>query len=277
MNTDLFCLDSPNGKIRGNFSEAKNSNTMVLMCCGLNGFYHFGMFPTIQEYLNKSGISSITFSYSHCGISDEGDYFDDLERYEKNCRKLEKEDIQFMLKKIAVNQFGKFSRVILFAHSIAGIPASFAFENMQRTIPQLKALHLLCSMKTLAVRTENVMNEWKENGVYFRENGRTKQQLPQGKSFLQETLEASTTWNLETCLKKINLPIFVAHSVEDEAVLFECGETIFSWIKEKNELNQFLRIENANHTLNTSHLGNRDSEELQSYLNQLVAWIENVK
>nr|WP_294858113.1 alpha/beta hydrolase [uncultured Fluviicola sp.] len=275
METELFQIESPNGKIRGNFVSCGMDSPIVLMACGHNGFYHFGMFPTIQVAFAKEGISSVTFNYTHCGISDDGDFFDDLESYKANCRRLEVEDLAFMAKEIEINPiFHNPRQLFLFGHSMGGFSAMFAAQAIQKSRIELSGIILLNSMRTLNVRTPEIMEEWKANGVYFRSNMRTKQDLPQGPEFLAETLASDTTWNMQEVVEKLTIPCFVAHAVDDESVPFEHGRTIFSWVYKNNSQNAFLPIPNAGHTLNTTHPMKRNSEELQFFCGQVIDWMK---
>lgn len=277
MENNLFQIASPNGTIRGNFTSCGADSPIVLLACGHNGFYHFGMFPTIQSIFAENGISSVAFNYTHCGISGDGDYFDDLESYRNNCRRLEVEDLTFMAKQLSENTlFHKPKHLFLLGHSMGGFSAAFASQAIQDAGIKLDGIILLNSMRTLDVRTPEIMEEWKANGVYFRSNMRTKQELPQGPEFLAETLASDTTWNMQRIVEKWTIPCFVAHAVDDEFVPFEHGRTIFSWVYKNNSHNVFLPIPQAGHTLNTTHPMKRDSEELRFFCEQVVDWIKNL-
>lgn len=276
MQTKLFQFDSPNGAIRGKLTDCGNNGSWVLMACGHNGFYHFGMFPTIQEYLASEGISSVAFNYTHCGISDDGDYFNDLESYKANCRRLEVEDLSFVAEKMMSGAWiGKPEQLFLFGHSMGGFSAAFASSEIQKKGIAVSGMILLNSLRTLNTRTPEIMEEWTKNGVYFRPNMRTKQELPQGPEFLAETLASDAEWDMQPVIEKLEIPCFVAHAVDDEAVPFEHGRTIFSWVYKNNLKNAFLPIPNAGHTLNTTHPMKRESEELTFFCQQVVDWIRS--
>jgi uncharacterized protein len=275
MKESKFLLRSPNGDIRGNFLQISETAPCVLLCCGHNGFYHFGFFPSLQQTLAKYHISSVAFNYTHCGITDDGDVFNDLEAYERNCRQLESEDIYFMACELkAGGYFGEPEKVILLAHSMGGVSATFAMKNYLNDSPHIDAMVLLCAMKTLDLRTNEIMNEWMEKGVFYRTNSRTNQELPQGAHFLDETLLSNTTWNVQAAIETIEKPILIAHSDKDESVPFEHGEALFDWVRTQNTANVFLTIPDANHTLNTSHIGERDSKAVQFFAYHLVEWLD---
>jgi pimeloyl-ACP methyl ester carboxylesterase len=275
--TKLFQIESPNGTMRGNFVSCGADSPIVLMACGHNGFYHFGMFPTILKIFAENGISSLAFNYTHCGISDDGDYFNDLDKYKANCRRLEVEDLTFMAKEITTNSlFHKPKQFFLLGHSMGGFSAMFATQSIQKSGIELTGIILLNSLRTLNTKPLEIMEEWEANGVYLRPNMRTKQDLPQGPEFLAETLASDTTWNMQKVTEASKIPCFVAHAVNDEAVPFEHGRTIFSWVYKNNLKNAFLPIPHAGHTLNTTHPMKRSSPELQFFCDQVVDWIKTL-
>ncbi len=278
MNTPVFFqFNSPNGLIKGTKITVESSDLLVVLAAGHNGFYHYGMFPTLQESFAINGISSVAFNYSHCGISYDGSTFEDLERYEKNCRRLEKEDICSVVEWIHADEsFRKSLKICLLAHSMGGISAAFATHYLQSKDHLINGLILLCSMKTLNVRSLEIMKEWNEKGVYWRLNPRTNQMLPQGAEFLAETLASESTWNMERICKELETPVFVAHSQQDEAVPFDHGESIYRWLKSNHPLNEFYPISNAGHTLNTVHPTNRNSDELQLFIEKAVDWLKTI-
>jgi len=275
MESKIFEIESPNGTLRGNIRELPGAPLVVLLC-GHNGFYHFAFFPTVQQHLIENGYSSVAFNYSHCGISGHGDHFDDLDNYEKNCRRLEVEDSLFLVSSLDKILQQKPSHLFLLGHSMGGFNTGFVANKLVSSGISVNGLIFLNALKTLDVRTKEIMEEWQTNGVYYRNNGRTHQDLPQGREFLEETLAAHDKWNLEKTMGHLMMPILVVHGSADEAVPFEHGLNIFSWIDDNNDHNTFIAIENGTHTLNTSHTGNRESEQLDEFCGVLVGWMDKV-
>lgn len=272
MKEKLFTLNAPNGPLRGKIMVIEDT-PMVVLLHGHNGFYHFAFFPTLQMYLAENGFSSISFNYSHNGISGDGDYFDELDKYAQNCRRLEIEDSLFLLQNISQLANYQPRHTLILGHSMGGFNAGFVGRRALEAGMDISGIVFLNALQRLDIRTAEVMEEWQKNGVYYRMNGRTNQDLPQGPNFLAETLAAQTTWNLNSVLEALKIPVLVVHAKDDESVPFSHGETIFNLVKENNTKNRFLAIENATHTLNTSHTGNRDSEELQVFLEAFIKWI----
>ena len=68
------------------------------------------MFPYLQETLAINKISSYSFNFSHGGIKGDADYFEDLVGYEKNCMRLEVEDVMCVLHNLHSGKFEKHDR-----------------------------------------------------------------------------------------------------------------------------------------------------------------------
>src|SRR5205814_7564734 len=99
---------------------------------------------------------------------------------------------------------------------------------------KIDGLILVSSVNTLRFWPPEMIKEWTTNGVYFKKNNRTKQELPQGFEFLQEVMKSETIWNVEREIKSLIIPIIIIHGENDEAVPLEHGRSLYRWIKETN-------------------------------------------
>lgn len=264
---------TPNGTIDGVYIDAGTGTPLVIIANGHNGFFNYGMFPYIRKSLLEAGISAIGFNYTHSGIIGDADVFEDLERYGKNCRRLETEDLLFVLEKAAKAPFDRHPEKYILAHSMGGIATTFAAEKaLERNVP-LHGLILLCCLSTLNVRPPEVIDNWKKNGVWYIRNNRTQQDLPQGKEYLEETLAAEGKWNLEPVLRKLPLPVLVAHSGHDESVPLRHGEALYSWCEGNHPRTAFFVVPNGSHTLNTKHPFDGPTPQLEAFLEKAKQWI----
>jgi len=271
MEKGKLIFSHKNGTIEGVYLNAKGISPLVIIINGHNGFYNYGMFPYIQQKLFENGISSYSFNFSHGGIIGEADFFEDLEKYERNCMRLETEDLLSILHNL--KDFKTHSKVFLFAHSLGGVPAIFgAMQAIEEKI-KIAGIILVSTVKTLNFWPPEMLKEWATSGVYFKKNNRTKQELPQGFEFLQEVLKSDKIWNVKQAIQLLNIPIFLIHGENDEAVPIEHAETLFSWIKESNPDARLHIIPNATHTFNTRHPFEKTSNELEKLIKISVKWI----
>lgn len=272
MNYRKINLHCSNISIDGLYFDSGYNSPLVIIINGHNGFYNYGMFPYIQQRLLDKRISSYSFNFSHGGVIGESDVFEELDKYEKNCIRLEVEDVLCVLKNVT-DYFKKHSRVFLLSHSLGGIPAIFAARQATGEKIGIDGIVLLNSVKTLNFWPNEMIEEWKSKGVYHKKNNRTKQDLPLGKEFLEEILHCDERWNVEKEIKLLTLPIMIIHGENDEAVPVEHGRSLFDWIKTVNSNASLKIIPGATHTFNTSHPFEGPSPQLDEMINIVSDWI----
>lgn len=273
MEKEKILFKYKNGTIEGIYINAGNASSLVIIINGHNGFYNYGMFPYIQQKFFKNDISSYSFNFSHGGVSGDADYFEDLEKYERNCMRLETEDLLCILHNL--NKFKNFSKLFLLAHSLGGVPTIFGTKKAIEEKIRINGIILISTVKTLNFWPPEMIKEWASAGVYYKKNNRTKQELPQGFEFLQEILKSDKEWNIKPVIQSINIPILIIHGANDEAVPFEHGETLFSWLKDSKAKSRIQIIPGATHTFNTKHPFEKSSHELEELIKTIVGWIYN--
>jgi pimeloyl-ACP methyl ester carboxylesterase len=265
-----------NGTVEGIYCNAGNSSPLVIIVNGHNGFYNYGMFPYIQQMLFENEISSYSFNFSHGGIVGDDDHFRDLEKYEKNCMRLETEDLLCVLHNLHSGEFGKHAKLILLAHSLGGVPAIFGAKKAGELHITIDGIILASAVKTLNFWPAEMIREWALAGVFYKKNNRTKQELPQGFEFLQEVLKSDTVWNVEQSIRSLQVPVLIIHGENDEAIPIEHAHSLFAWIKQPNPKAEFKIIPNATHTFNSKHPFDGASAELKELVNTIVTWIKRI-
>lgn len=276
MNPKKISIEHVNGTVDGMYITAGPGSPLVIIVNGHNGFYNYGMFPYIQESFYKKNISSYSFNFSHSGVQGDADYFEDLEKYEANCMRLETEDLLSILRQLSSGNFDAHTKIILFAHSLGGVPAIFGAKKAAEEKMNIDGLILLSTVKTLYFWPADMMKEWAANGVYYKKNNRTKQELPQGFEFLQEVMKSETEWNVEGTIRSLQIPILIIHGDNDESVPVEHGEALYGWVKDTNPSAALKIISGATHTFNTKHPFEGASAEVNELINNAVGWLNNI-
>lgn len=274
MSTTTVKWNYKNGLLEGLYQNAGAGTPLVIIANGHNGFYRYGMFPYIQEQLFNNGISSFSFNYSHGGIEGGNDVFTRLDLYEKNCIRLEKEDIISVLKNVRAGELGLHGPVFIFTHSLGGAPTVFAAKETAGTECAADGILLVSAVSQLNFWPQTIIEQWKQTGVYMMRNNRTKQDLPQGPEFLAEILAANGDWNVEQAVKGLMLPVCVLHAANDEAVPILHGENLFRWCRNNNPASYFESIPGAGHTFNTRHPFAGPTPELEQLITAAVKWIK---
>lgn len=276
MNLKEISLIHENGVVDGIYLSTGANSPLVIIINGHNGFYNYGMFPYLQQSLAQHNISSYSFNFSHGGIKGDTDYFEDLGKYEKNCMRLEVEDVMCVLHNLHSGKFEKQDKFFLLAHSLGGVPAIFSAKKAQDENIVINGIILVSTVKQLNFWPDEMINEWKQNKVCYKKNNRTKQLLPQGEEFLNEVLQSDSEWNVENEIKKLSQPILILHGENDEAIPEVHGRKLFEWIRLINK-NSFLKIiPGATHTYNTKHPFEGTTPQLEEMINDIVTFIHPV-
>ena len=272
MKTKLISFILKHGKINGVLKEVKDSDYMVIITNGFNGFYNYGMFPYIQNTLAENGISNISYNFSHGGVIGDADFFLDLNKYRKNCMRLEMLDLIGVTNKI-VKMYPR-AKLINLAHSMGGVPTIFGTNKLQEKGVEISGVILISTINTLKIWPKNMMNKWVEEGVYYLENNRTKQKLPLGREFLNEVINSDIDWNLIKEISKIKSDVLLLHGEKDETVPPEHSEMLHNARKAVGLKSKLSLIGNAGHTFNTTHPFKDSSIELDKMLSTCINWIK---
>lgn len=275
MQKQKLSFSHKEGKVEGIYLDAGKNSPLVVIVNGHNGFYNYGMFPYIQQQLQANGISSYSFNFSHGGVKGDGDYFEDLFNYEQNCMRLETEDLLAVLESGA-GMIRSHNKKILFAHSLGGVPTIFGAKKAMERHLKIDGMILVSTVKTLNFWSAETLKEWATNGVVFKKNNRTQQELPQGFEFLQEVLASETTWNVERAMRSLDLPILIIHGEKDESVSPEHGQSLYDFIKDTNSKASFQLIPEATHTFNTKHPFTGPSPQVDKLIEITTAWINKL-
>ncbi len=147
MNKKKVLLSHEQGIVEGIYMNAGSSSPLVIIINGHNGFYNYGMFPYLQESLFLNNISSYSFNFSHGGIKGDADYFEDLVNYEKNCMRLEVEDVMCVLHNLYSGKFEDHAGLFLLAHSLGGVPLIFSAKKAQDENIYISGIILVSTVK----------------------------------------------------------------------------------------------------------------------------------
>jgi len=275
MNKKEVSFTYDNGTVDGIYWNAGTTSPLVIVINGHNGFYNYGMFPYLQEALAINSVSSYSFNFTHGGIKGGGDYFEDLTGYQKNCMRLETEDVMNVLHNLG-QKFDKHSGLILLAHSLGGVPLIFAAKKAQDENIVIDGIVLVSSVKQLNFWPAEMIAEWTQNKVYYKKNNRTKQLLPQGEEFLNEVLQSDSKWNVKNEITRLKAPILVVHGENDEAVPVDHGRSLFEWVQELNNKSLLRIIPGATHTYNTKHPFEGTTGQLEEMIGSIVMFIESI-
>ena len=107
-------------------------------------------------------------------------------------------------------------------------------------------------------------NKWKNEGVIYAENSRTKQFMPHFFQLFEDFKKNESRLNIKSAVENLEIPYLVIHGSNDTSVLPIEGEKLFSW----NQKNKIERIEGSDHVFFSKHPW--DSDKLPEDLNKVV-------
>lgn len=220
------------------------NNKLVVFIHGYMGYKDWGCWNLVQDYFTENNFGFLKYNVSHNGGTIENPIdFDDLEAFRHNSYAKECEDLEAILD-IATETFENQPSIYLIGHSRGGGIALLQSNNTK--IKKIASWAGICTIKDRFPKGEKLA-EWKKSGVYFHENGRTKQQMPHDYSQYESFLENEDKLDIEASCKSSIIPTIVIHGDEDTSVRINEGEQICSWLNQ-----ELVTISNANHTFGAS-------------------------
>ncbi len=234
------------------YKENNQPKQIVIFCHGYKGYKDWGAWNLVAENFAENNIFFVKMSFSHNGGTvDQPIDFPDLEAFGNNNFTIELDDIDtvinWVLKNPSIQKEIDPMRITLIGHSRGGGTALIkAGEDIRITkVITWAGISDFGSRFT----NEEQINAWKKNGVVYIENGRTKQQMPHYFQFYLNYKENESRLSIQNAVKNLKIPYLIIHGSEDETVTLKEAKNLLSW----NSNNQFVVVENANHSFGSKH------------------------
>lgn len=227
----------------------EKASQIIIFSHGFKGFKDWGSFDFIAEYFKKKGIAFLKFNFSFNGTTTEDLLnFSDLEAFGNNNYSTELDDLGLVIDWVAKNLSEKVdtSELCLMGHSRGGgisILKSAEYARVKKVVSWASVADF---SKRLPSDTKGL---WKERGVAFVYNGRTKQQMPIYYQFKEDYFQNKERLDIPRAAKLIKQKVLIVHGTEDKTVLIEEAEKLKLWIQNAD----YKIIEGANHTFNSTH------------------------
>ncbi|QNK76895.1 prolyl oligopeptidase family serine peptidase [Winogradskyella sp. PAMC22761] len=257
------------------YSEEKTNQPIVIFCHGYKGFKDWGAWNLMAEHIAGEGFCFIKFNFSHNGGTvDNPIDFPDLEAFGNNNYTKELEDLNDVIdwsqEHFKNNSAINTTEISLIGHSRGGGIAIIKASEDSR----ITKLITLASVSNFENRfgSETEIKTWKEKGVKYVQNGRTKQEMPHYIQFLEDFEANKERLHIESATKNLELPVLIIHGDKDTSVNINEAYNIYDWSKN----NQLEIVENADHVFNTKHPWDKDilSEELKSVIKCITGFIK---
>ena len=271
-------IPGPNGRpiVIDVFEPTKTAHApLVVFCHGYKGFKDWGAWNIMAQKLADNGIGLIKFNFSFNGGTVEQPIdFPDLEAFSQNNYSKELDDVDTVLNWIEESDMIPASidrsNITVLGHSRGGGIAALA-ASRDRRIKQLITLAGVSDFEARFDINSEAFKAWKEEGVKYILNGRTKQQMPHLFQFYEDFEAHSDRLNIEKALRSLKIPHLIIHGDADTSVSVEEAYNMHKW----NLHAELLIVEGADHVFGTSHPWNQNSlaEHMQTAVSRMIDFI----
>jgi len=225
----------------------------------------------------EAGFCFIKFNFSHNGGTVEQPIdFPDLEAFGNNNFTKELNNlnsvIDWVCENLGLYKEGNINDISLLGHSRGGGIVSIKAQEDSR-VKKLITLAGVSSFKARFHEGTKEFKDWKETGVKYIENGRTKQQMPHYFQFYKDFIKNENRLTIKRAVQHLKIPHLIIHGSNDTNILIEEAKALHEW----NPKSKLKIIEGANHVFETSHPWRKDelSKELQKATDLVIAFLKN--
>ncbi|MBD8084450.1 alpha/beta hydrolase family protein [Chryseobacterium caseinilyticum] len=224
------------------YPETENKLPLVIFVHGYKGYKDWGAWNLMAERFAQAGFYFVKFNFSHNGTTVENPHdFDDLEAFGNNNYSKELSDLNVVINHFSNEPQVDKNKIVLIGHSRGGgISIIKTAEDIR-----IHGLITLASIDSLErFPKNNAFENWKKEGVYFIENGRTKQQMPHYYQFFEDFENNFHRFDVERCMEMAKAHVLVVHGTDDESVSSKNSDHLHLL----NPNSELFLVENANHT-----------------------------
>jgi dienelactone hydrolase len=226
---------------------------LIIFAHGFKGFKDWGTFPLIFKYMAERGFVVLSFNFSHNGGTvEQAIDFPDLDSFAQNTYSKELMDLDAIYDWVMEHEGKLFpsiqtSEINLLGHSRGG---SMAMLHAARN-SNISKVASWSAVADLISRLPQIseLEEWKNKGRRMIQNSRTKQDMPQLYSFVEDLYRNQEVLNIQEQVSKLRIPQLVVHGTADESVPHKDAQKLIKW----NSSAELALIKGAGHTYGGKH------------------------
>lgn len=206
--------------------DAGPHHPLVVFVHGFKGYKDYGCWELVAREFVEAGFAFIKFNFSHNGTTLQNPLaFDDLEAFGNNNFSRELDDLGTVLDgALSGEQLHTFSidpaQVNLIGHSRGGATALLKAHEDER-VKRVVSWAGVGSLDNY-IRADDV-DRWREKGVVYVENSRTKQQMPLYFQLYEDFVAHTDRLDLDGALRGLNQPYLVVHGTADPVVPYSAA------------------------------------------------------
>ncbi|PTT41551.1 alpha/beta hydrolase [Chryseobacterium sp. HMWF028] len=224
------------------YKDSGQKLPLVIFVHGYKGYKDWGAWNLMAEKFAEAGFFFVKFNFSHNGTTTEDSHnFGDLEAFGNNNYSKELSDLGAVIDHFSKDPHVEEEKIVLIGHSRGGGISIIKTSEDER----INGLITLASVDTLdRFPKGEAFENWKNNGVYYALNGRTKQEMPHYYQFYEDYEKDIHRFDVERAAEMAKAYMLIIHGTEDEAVEVKQAEHLH--LLHPNSV--LFLIENANHT-----------------------------
>ena len=234
------------------YKDNTSQKPIVIFCHGYKGFKDWGAWDLVAQHFAEHGYFFVKFNFSHNGSTPEEPIdFPDLEAFGANNYTKELNDLQSVLDWITEapfpykNQTNK--NISLIGHSRGGGIVTIKAAEA----PKVTNVITWAGVSDYARRfpTGDALQTWKESGVTYVTNGRTKQEMPHYFQFYTDFKENEERLTIARAAKALEIPHLIIHGTTDSSVSMQEAEQLHRW----NPKSDLVLVADADHVFGAKH------------------------
>lgn len=234
------------------YKKTSSPLPLVIFCHGYKGFKDWGAWQLVAERFAEAGFAFLKFNFSHNGGTVEQPIdFPDLDAFAENNFSLEMEDLDRVINSVQngnKNISTEISSISLIGHSRGGGIVLIKAEEDSR-INKVVTWASVSDFKPRFHENTEHFDKWKETGVTYVENSRTKQQLPHNFQFYKDYKENENRFTIKRAVENLKKPLLILHGDEDPTVSLKEAQALHSW----NTGSELAIIAGADHVFGAKH------------------------
>ncbi|KFE99642.1 alpha/beta hydrolase [Chryseobacterium formosense] len=253
------------------YPETNEKLPLIIFVHGYKGYKDWGAWNLMAEKFAEAGFFFVKFNFSHNGTTiEDPKNFADLEAFGNNNYSKELSDLNVVIDHFIKNEKVDDQKIVLIGHSRGGgISIIKTCEDIR-----INGLITLASVDILdRFPKNNAFENWKKEGVYYVENGRTKQQMPHYYQFFEDFKNNEHRFDVERSMEMAKAHVLIIHGTNDESVSMKNAEHLHIL----NPNSELYLIENANHTFGTKEPWeeNNLSKDLNEVIEKSIEFIND--
>lgn len=225
-----------------------SSLPLVIFCHGYKGFKDWGAWDKAMDYIAHTGCYVVKFNFSLNGTTiDNPKEFGDLEAFGQNTYSQEQRDLTSVIDYYKERPEVDKENIYLIGHSRGG--GTVILQGYYN--PEVKGIITWAGVSDYRKRFPkgDRFEEWKAKGVFYSENGRTKQQMPHYFTFWEDYEENETVLNVQKAAQNLKKPTLIVQGTNDPAVPLKEAQLLHQWIS-----NSLLDVvDEADHVFGSRH------------------------